>query len=76
LTNAVKHARAYRARVEIERRESSLVVTVSDDGDGGADPAGSGLAGLRTRVRALDGRLETASPIGGPTVVRAEIRCG
>jgi signal transduction histidine kinase len=76
LTNAAKHAHAYRVLVELERRDSILTITVSDDGVGGADPEGSGLAGLRTRVRALDGRLEVQSPSGGPTVVRAEIPCG
>ncbi|MFL6252976.1 MAG: sensor histidine kinase, partial [Actinomycetes bacterium] len=39
---------------------------------GGADPAaGSGLAGLAQRVRTVDGRLEIASPPGGPTTVTA-----
>ena len=35
---------------------------------GGADPArGTGLAGLAQRVRTVDGRVEIASPPGGPT---------
>jgi signal transduction histidine kinase len=52
-----------------------LATTIVDDGKGGANPQGSGLAGLHKRVRALDGRLDVISPPGGPTVVRAEIPC-
>ena len=50
------------------------MVEVVDDGKGGADPeAGSGLAGLRDRLGALEGRLFVESPAGGPTLVRAEL---
>jgi signal transduction histidine kinase len=53
-----------------------LRVTVSDDGAGGADPAGgSGLAGLEHRLAAFDGVLAVSSPPGGPTVVSIEIPC-
>jgi signal transduction histidine kinase len=75
LTNAAKHSDAGSARVSIERTDAGLAATVVDDGRGGANPHGSGLAGLQKRVRALDGRLEVISPPGGPTVVRAEIPC-
>jgi signal transduction histidine kinase len=76
LTNAAKHSRSGSARVSIERTEDAIAATVVDDGRGGANPEGSGLAGLRKRVRALDGRLDVISPPGGPTVIRAEIPCG
>jgi signal transduction histidine kinase len=50
--------------------DAALVLRVSDDGRGGADPArGSGLAGLALRVRTVDGRVEIVSPEGGPTTV-------
>jgi signal transduction histidine kinase len=75
LTNAAKHSDAVRARVSIERTDTALGATVVDDGRGGANPQGTGLAGLQKRVRALDGRLDVISPPGGPTVVRAEIPC-
>jgi signal transduction histidine kinase len=75
LTNAAKHSEASSARVSVERTETGLATTVTDDGRGGANPNGSGLAGLQKRVRALDGRLDVISPPGGPTVVRAEIPC-
>jgi signal transduction histidine kinase len=75
LTNAAKHADATSARISLERRDSSLMVTVADDGRGGADPNGSGLTGLGKRVRALDGTLDVVSPPGGPTIVKAELPC-
>jgi len=56
--------------------EDLLVVEVEDDGGGGADPAGAGLAGLADRVIVLDGCLTVESPSGGPTRVRAEMPWG
>jgi signal transduction histidine kinase len=75
LTNAAKHASATSAAVRLSRVDDRLVVEVSDDGVGGADPSGGGLTGLRSRVAALDGTLRVASPAGGPTLVRAELPC-
>jgi signal transduction histidine kinase len=52
-----------------------LDVEIRDDGRGGADANGSGIAGLRRRVEALDGTLTVQSPEGGPTTIRAELPC-
>jgi signal transduction histidine kinase len=76
LANAAKHANASRVEIRVERRDAFLYVSIVDDGRGGADPRGSGLAGLRRRVEALDGRLRVASPPGGPTILSAELACG
>jgi signal transduction histidine kinase len=46
---------------------------VTDDGDGGANPAGSGLTGLRHRVEALDGTLTILSEAGSGTTIRARL---
>jgi signal transduction histidine kinase len=75
LTNAVKHAQAHNARVRVWRAFEALQVEVRDDGRGGADPAGHGLAGLHARLAALDGTLTVSSPPGGPTIVHAEVPC-
>ncbi|MGH2636379.1 MAG: sensor histidine kinase, partial [Actinomycetota bacterium] len=76
LTNAAKHSRATRVQVTVRlARDGWLTVQVRDDGVGGADPTGSGLAGLRDRVRALDGELRLLSPEGGPTVLMVELPC-
>jgi signal transduction histidine kinase len=74
LANAVKHASANECVVTLIRSDS-LSVEVRDDGCGGADPAGSGLDGLRRRVEALDGTMTITSPPGGPTTVQAEFPC-
>jgi signal transduction histidine kinase len=76
LSNAARHAGAGSATVRIRLVGDLLVVAVSDDGRGGADPGrGTGLSGLLDRVAVLDGRLLLSSPEGGPTVVRVEIPC-
>jgi signal transduction histidine kinase len=72
LANAAKHSHANRVAVELTglAGRDALVLRVSDDGAGGADPArGSGLSGLAQRVRTVDGKLEIVSPPGGPTWV-------
>jgi signal transduction histidine kinase len=75
LANAAKHARAQRVDISIVRLGDLIELEVRDDGQGGADPKGSGLSGLRRRVEALDGRLSVSSPRGGPTTIRAELPC-
>jgi signal transduction histidine kinase len=76
LTNVTRHAAATRASVSVVGDDNRVVVEITDDGAGGADPAdGTGLAGLTERVGSIDGRLEVLSPPGGPTVVRAELPC-
>jgi signal transduction histidine kinase len=77
LANVAKHASATRASVTVRRSDDRLTVQVQDDGVGGASLVeGSGLAGLRDRVGALDGELHLLSPQGGPTVLMVEIPCG
>jgi signal transduction histidine kinase len=47
LANAMKHARASHVEISLAARNGSLLLSVRDDGVGGADSArGSGLAGL------------------------------
>jgi PAS domain S-box-containing protein len=74
LTNVTKYASASTVHVRVALTDANLVVEVSDDGIGGADPAGgSGLRGLADRVEALGGSLEVVSPAGAGTSLRAEI---
>ncbi|WP_234426842.1 sensor histidine kinase [Streptomyces niger] len=74
LANTVKHASATRIHVCLEEEDNQLVVSVTDDGAGGASmAAGTGLRGLEDRAAALGGRLELSSPPGGPTTVRAAL---
>ncbi len=78
LTNVAKHSRASHAKVVVEGHgyPGTLTVMISDDGIGGADAHGPGLSGLADRVSGVDGRLSVESPVGGPTIIAAELPCG
>jgi signal transduction histidine kinase len=73
VANAIKYARAERISIVLRRDPGSLVLLVSDDGMGGADPAGSGLRGLADRLAVHGGRLRVESPRGAGTTVTARI---
>ena len=78
LTNVAKHSRATQASVVVEgghRQGTALHVVISDDGVGGADSGGAGLAGLADRIAGVDGSLSVESPPGGPTIVSAVLPC-
>jgi signal transduction histidine kinase len=72
LTNADRYAGASEVRIDGRVEDDRLVVTVADDGEGGADPrSGTGLRGLADRVEAAGGTLDVASGVGEGTRVRA-----
>ncbi|WP_327088628.1 histidine kinase [Nonomuraea sp. NBC_01738] len=74
LSNAARHGKAASAVVDISHSHGDLRVTVTDDGEGGADPAkGSGLNGIERRLAAFDGVLAINSPPGGPTTVAMQL---
>ncbi|MDF5752108.1 sensor domain-containing protein [Spongiactinospora sp. TRM90649] len=77
LTNVAKHSRATLCTVTLVRTGDVLLLTIGDDGVGGAHVAkGHGLSGLADRLRAVDGELAVESPSGGPTLIVAEVPCG
>ncbi|MFJ7497724.1 sensor histidine kinase [Streptomyces sp. NPDC097727] len=72
LTNISKHAGVGSARIDLRCATTDVHVRVHDDGVGGARIyAGSGLAGLRERMRSVGGNLEILSPPSGGTLVVA-----
>ena len=76
LTNAVKHASASKVAVRAVRENGALLVSIADDGLGGAViRRGRGLAGLEDRVAAHGGTLTVVSPQGGGTRVEVAIPC-
>jgi signal transduction histidine kinase len=75
LANAAKHAPGAVVRVTLALEDDVLRATVTDDGPGGADPAGSRLVGMRHRVEALDGTLEITSAPGEGTAIVASVPC-
>ena len=81
LANVAKHARADRVWIDVRYDGATngggmLRIGVTDDGRGGADPAGgTGLRGIERRLAAFDGVLAVSSPPSGPTVMNMEIPC-
>ena len=76
LANIAKHSQATEAAVFVQRAGDRLHVIVTDDGVGGADPAGgTGLAGLARRAASVDGTFEIDSPPGGPTLLTVDLPC-
>lgn len=75
VANILKHSKARVGSIHLDddpRSEHAVRLTVHDDGRGGADAArGSGLAGMRARVEAVDGFFDVDSRPGGPTTVVA-----
>jgi signal transduction histidine kinase len=74
LANALKHAHATSAQVTVRRRDSWLVVEVSDDGIGfdASLASGSGIRNLGDRVEAVGGKLRIDSRSGAGTKLLAE----
>jgi signal transduction histidine kinase len=74
LANAAKHAQASRVEISLAQRNGSTLLSIRDDGVGGADPArGSGLVGLADRVEALGGSVRVSSRPGDGTQITAEL---
>ncbi len=74
VANVLKHAAARTASVNVSRNAANVRVVVHDDGEGGVDATkGTGIAGIRARVHAVDGSLTISSPTGGPTTLVAEL---
>jgi signal transduction histidine kinase len=76
LANVAKHAQASSVTIAVTRDDGWVRLEVADDGIGGADVTrGSGLAGLRDRVEALDGHLDIKSRATAGTTLSAEFPC-
>jgi signal transduction histidine kinase len=74
LANAMKHAQASHVGISLATRQSSLLLSIRDDGIGGADPVrGSGLAGLTDRVEALGGSIRVRSAAGAGTHITVDL---
>jgi signal transduction histidine kinase len=68
LTNTAKYAQASQLTVCVETKGADLLVSVHDDGIGGADSSkGSGLIGLKDRVEVLGGDMQITSLRGRGT---------
>ena len=80
LTNVRKHARATAAKVDIRRRDSQVICSVTDDGVGfnpearpRSDFPRFGLSTMRERAESVGGRLRVVSMPGKGTTVAFEL---
>jgi signal transduction histidine kinase len=73
LTNAVKHSHAAHVLVRGRLDGDHLKLEISDNGTGGANPAGHGLRGLCDRVEALGGHFHLESLPGQGTRLLADL---
>lgn len=74
ITNVTRHARASQITINARINGANIVLSIRDDGVGGADSNnGSGLIGLIDRVEALGGHMEIDSPPGGGTALHVAI---
>jgi signal transduction histidine kinase len=78
LANVAKHARASAVAITLDYADGCLVLTVHDDGRGGAQVLpGHGLAGLMDRLAGVDGTLEIVGTVESMgTMVRATVPAG
>jgi signal transduction histidine kinase len=74
LTNAAKHANASHVEVVLRLKDDMLMLSIRDDGVGGADAhRGSGLTGLTDRIEAFGGKVQIESPRGSGTIIDLQI---
>jgi signal transduction histidine kinase len=77
ITNVLKHANATRVELTIDYQPDSLVLGVSDNGNGATErvgeSAGHGLIGMRERVELFGGELGAGSSSLGGFTVRARL---
>jgi signal transduction histidine kinase len=74
LTNVAKYAHASAVDLHLTVEDTTIRLSVQDDGTGGAHlSGGSGLIGLKDRIEALDGTIQLISPTGGGTSLLVDI---
>lgn len=78
LNNAYRHAQGCEQRVEVGLEEQSLLLEISDGGNGlkwsgASSPQHLGLAGMRERAESLGGTFEVTGRGGGGTLIRARL---
>lgn len=76
LTNVLRHARAQRCDVRIERTDSIVRVVVEDDGIGSRAPDGAGLSGMRARLAEVGGQVARDGSRGTRLEITVPVRRG
>ena len=78
LNNVLKHSGAQAVRLRLRMGEGSVILEITDDGNGfeadrGRECGGLGLRGMEERAAAMGGRLTVSSTPGQGTNVRVEV---
>ncbi len=77
LTNAMRHGKASRVRIVMERQEDTAVLTINDNGIGcGEIKNGFGTKHIMERIGMLNGTVEFKSENGFSVIARIPIRWG
>ncbi len=69
ITNVMRHSEASVCRVQLQESATGIRLEIADDGKGALAPEGSGLQGIRERVRSLGGHLERIVDVGTRLVI-------
>ena len=70
VTNVVRHAGARNCRLRLAPLDGTCTLEIEDDGNGGSQPEGNGLRGMRERIEALGGTLERDTRLGTKLTIR------
>ncbi|MBS0591408.1 MAG: sensor histidine kinase [Proteobacteria bacterium] len=73
VTNIQRHARATQARIVLAASAGNVMLSIEDDGRGGAIVPGNGLGGMRERLDAVGVRLTIESQRGKGTRLVATV---
>jgi len=81
LTNVVRHAKASRVEMKLQKFSGIITLEITDNGQGFDSDSKScatnnnrlGLLGIRERVEMINGTFHIDSVPGGPTTIRVEI---
>ena len=75
LTNALRHARASRIRVELSRQRDKVRLVVTDDGQGldATKPEGPGLRGIRERAILIGAEVRIESTPNAGVIIQLDL---
>jgi two-component system, NarL family, sensor histidine kinase DesK len=76
VTNVIRHAGATRCWIALSREDGRIRLEVRDNGRGGLAPEGSGLSGMRERLRQVAGTLERSGQDGTRLVMSVPVHEG
>jgi signal transduction histidine kinase len=73
MNNIIKHARASEVEIKLEQRKNTIIMTVTDNGNGFSENSiskGQGLNNMTKRAKRIGGKLDITTNEKGGTTVR------